>query len=166
MSIDINDREAVEDRLWSEIDNQHLGMLAVVDGEPQHFQPMMGFPEREQGLVWFFTRKDTDLARDAEEPRRAMFILQARDRELQACISGELTARLDRERLDRFWSPHVDAWFPKGKDDPQLAMLCLACEDARVWISEAGPLRYAWEVARANTVKEQPDLGGRTDVRL
>jgi general stress protein 26 len=164
---DINDREAVEKRLWGEIEKQHLGMLGIVDGEPQHFQPMTPFVEEHGGKIWFFTRTDTDLARDiAGASRQAMFIVQGKERDLQACISGELTIEMDRERLERFWNAHVAAWYPEGKDDPHLTMLCMHCEDARVWVSEAGPVRYAYEVAKANTTGKQPDIGGRTDINF
>jgi len=166
MSIDINDREAVEKRLWGEIEKQHLGMLGIVDGEPQHFQPMTAFAEEHGGKIWFFTRTDTDLAQDAQSGRQAMFIVQSRDKELQACISGELSVQMDRERLERWWNPHVAAWYPEGKDDPRLTMLCLDCDEARVWVSDAGPVRYAYEVAKANASREVPDIGGRTDVQL
>jgi general stress protein 26 len=166
MSIDTNDREAVEKRLWGEIEKQHLGMLGIADGEPHHYQPMTAFADRDAGRIWFFTRADTDLAQDAGDGRHAMFIVQAKDRELQACIGGMLSQRMDRAKLDEFWSPHVAAWFPEGKDDPKLTMLCLQCEDARVWVSEAGPVKYLWEVAKANTQHEMPDVGGRTDVNL
>jgi general stress protein 26 len=166
MSTDINDRQAVEKRLWAEIDKLHTGMLGIVDGEPQHFQPMTAFSDPDNGRLWFFTRTDTDMARDVAGGRQAMFILQAKDQEMQACIGGELTVRIDRQMLEKFWNPHVAAWYPQGKDDPHLTMLCLACEDARVWISQGGPVKYFWEVAKANTTGKLPDIGGATDVTL
>jgi len=160
------DREAAEKRLWAEIDKKHTGMLGLVDGEPQHFQPMTAFAEPEAGRIWFYTRTDTDLAQDTTGPRQAMFILQAGDRELQACISGEIVQNLDREKLEKWWNPHVAAWYPDGKDDPRLTMLCMQCHDARIWLAEGGPVKYLWEVAKANTTRQTPDIGGRTDVNL
>lgn len=165
-TMDTADREAAEKRLWSEIEKHHTGMLGIVDGEPQHFQPMTAFAEPEAGRIWFYTRTDTDMASDAAQPRQAMFILMSNDRELQACIAGELVQQLDREKLDRWWNAHVAAWYPEGKDDPRLTMLCMQCHDARIWLSEAGPVRYLFEVAKANASSRQPDIGGRADVTL
>ena len=165
-TMDTADREAAEKRLWAEIDKLHTGMLGIVDGEPQHFQPMTAFSEREAGRVWFFTRTDTDMSKDVAQPRQAMFIIQSKDQEMQACISGQLVQRIDRAKLEEHWNPHVAAWYPQGKDDPRLTMLCLQCEDARIWLSEAGPVRYMFEVAKANITDREPDIGGRTDVNL
>jgi general stress protein 26 len=157
----------VEKRLWAEIDKAHIGMIGIVDGPPQHFQPMAAFTAPEAGEVWFFTRADTDLARDASHgPRQAMFVLQSKDRETQACVGGELTVQMDREKIARWWSPMVAAWYPNGKDGPDLRLLCLKCHDARVWISDGGPVKYIWEVAKANATGKTPDVGGRADVRL
>ena len=165
-TMDTADREAAEKRLWAEIDKLHTGMLGIVDGEPQHFQPMTAFSEREAGRIWFFTRTDTDMSKDVAQPRQAMFIIQSKDQELQACISGELTQQLDRAKLDEYWNAHVAAWYPEGKDDPRLTLLRLDCEEAGVWISEGGPVKYALQVAKANMSKSTPDIGQRQDLNL
>ncbi len=167
MSTDTNNPAEVEKRLWAEIEKAHIGMLGVVDGPPQHFQPMTCFCEPEAGEIWFFTRAETDLARDVSAGvRKAMLVIQSKDREAQACVGGELTIEMDRARIDQWWSPMVAAWYPEGKDDPDLRLIRMKCQDARVWLSDAGPIKYAWEVTRANLTGRQPDLGGRTDVRL
>ena len=75
-------------------------------------------------------------------------------------------ADYDRERMDKYWNATVAAWYPNGKDDPRLTLLRLDARDAEVWISEAGPARFAWEIAKANATREQPDLGGHTRLNL
>jgi len=167
MSTDTQDPAAVESRLWKEIDKARTGMVGIVDGEPQHFQPMTAFTVAEDGEIWFFTRAETDLARDASHgARQAMFVVQAKDGDVQACVGGELTVEMDREKIQRWWNPIVAAWYPQGQDDPDLRLLRLKCHDARVWISDGGPLKFAWEVAKANATHTLPDMGGRADVTL
>lgn len=167
MSTDTHDQAAVEDRLWDEIDKARVGMVGIVDGDPQHFQPMTTFTERGDGEIWFFTRADTDLSRDASRgARQVMFTVQARDGDFQACIGGEMTVEMDRAKIEKWWSPMVAAWYPEGKDDHDLRLLRVKCHEARVWISDAGPVKYLWEVAKANATHTTPDLGGRTDVNF
>ena len=93
-----------------------------------------------------------------------MFVYQRDD--IQACIGGRLSLEHDRARMDRYWNAVVAAWYPDGKDDPQLTLLRLDADDAQVWITEAGPVKFAWEIAHANATRQQPDLGGRTDLNL
>jgi general stress protein 26 len=164
MATDTNDREAVEKRLWKEIQDERTGMLGLVGGEPQHFQPMTAYVEEDAGQIWFFTYKDTDLAEQVAGGAKAMFVFQAK--KLWACIGGRLTLAHDRERMDRYWNPVVAAWYPEGKDDPRLTLLRLDADDAQVWISDVGPAKFAWEIAKANAQHRQPDLGGRADLNL
>ena len=48
-------------------------------------------------------------------------------------LSG--TARLTRERalIDRLWAEPWKVWFPKGKDDPTLAILVVTPESGEYW---------------------------------
>lgn len=162
MNIDMNDRAAVERKLWDEIEKHDTGMLGIVGGAPHHTQPMTAFLEPERGQIWFFTRTDTDLAREIAEGKTAMFVFQQKD--IQACISGQLTLQHDPARIDRYWNAVVAAWYPGGKDDPKLTLLCLDCDDARVWISQAGPAKFAWEIAKANATHQTPGIGGRANL--
>jgi general stress protein 26 len=154
----------VEHRLWDDIESHNTGMLLPVGGPPVHAQPMTAFPERSSRQLWFFTRSDTDLVRQIGKGSMAMFILQ--QRELQACIGGELHVQYDPARMERYWNAVVAAWHPGGRNDPKLTMLALDCHDAQVWLSEAGPMKFAWEIAKANATRHMPDLGGRTHLQF
>ncbi|MDZ4374193.1 MAG: pyridoxamine 5'-phosphate oxidase family protein [Phenylobacterium sp.] len=162
MSHTLTDAE-VQDRLWKAIEDHNTGMLGLTHGK-HHFQPMTAFVERDTGTLWFFTKRDSDLARDVAAGADAAFIFQ--DRKLHTCMDGRITAVDDRERIDRFWNVHVAAWYPDGKDDPSLTLLRLDVNEAAVWLTEAGPIRYAFEVARANLGGTTPDIGERRDVNV
>ena len=160
MSTDPHNIADVKKRMWKAIDDRHgTGMLGLMDAT-QHFQPMTAFVEEKAGQIWFFTRKDTDLAR-ATAGGMAMFTIQTND--LQACIGGRLTETLDRARMDKYWNSVVAAWYPDGKDDANLTMLRMDLADAEVWIS-ANPVKFAWEVAKANATHSTPDAGDKAHI--
>ncbi|MGH6908734.1 MAG: pyridoxamine 5'-phosphate oxidase family protein [Phenylobacterium sp.] len=150
----------VKKRLWKAIGERHgTGMLGMMDSG-HHFQPMTAFVEEEARQIWFFTRKETDLAQ-AATGGLAMFVIQTGD--LQACLGGRLSAAFDRTRMDKYWNSVVAAWYPGGKDDPNLTMLRLDLEDAEVWIS-ANPVKFAWEIAKANATHTTPDAGDQAHI--
>jgi len=159
------DPAALEQRLWDEIEKTRFGMLGLVGGPPQHFQPMTAFCDREARRIWFYTKKSTDLAQQTGTGRAAMFCVMD-GQSFQACIGGDLVQDHDRARIDYYWSAHVSAWFPGGKDDPDLTLLRLDPADARVWASQKGPLNYAWQVTKANLTKTEPDVGASVDLKL
>ncbi len=158
MSTDINNRADVEQRLWDEIKKHQTGMLGIVGGAPHHTQPMTAFTEPQAREIWFFSRDDTELAQEIGSGASAMFVFQ--QKEVQACLGGQLSLERDRARIDRYWNAVVAAWYPGGKDDPRLVLIRMILDDAQVWISQAGPARFAWEIAKANATKHAPDVGG------
>lgn len=155
----------VEERLWKEIRKQRFGMLGLTDSH-QHYQPMTAFVEPDSELIWFFTRNDTDLAKAVSADSKAMFIVQSKDQDIHACIGGALSLDHDRARIEKFWNPHIAAWYPDGKDDPHLTLLRFEPSDAAVWLSEGGPVKYAFEIAKANLTRDTPDVGSRERVNF
>lgn len=164
MTTEIQDRSVIERRLWDAIQRHQTGMLGVVGVGPHHLQPMTAYAEPETGELWFFTRNDTDLVRQVGDGHAAMFVFQGRD--LQACLGGELQVRRDPARMEKYWNAVVSAWYPQGRADPSLTLLQFDCVDAEVWISEAGPVKFAWEIARANASHRRPTVGGHAHLNF
>lgn len=158
------DPRHAEVRLWKELGEHQQGMLGVVGGTPHHFRPMTQMVDKDNHhALWFFTRTDAELLREAEEGK-AMFILQSD--KFQACIGGRLHRDDDKAVVDKFWNPIVASWYPEGKDDPHLAVLRFDLEDAELWLNEAGLIRFVFETAKANLTKTQPDVGDRASLNL
>ena len=140
-----------EIEFWKHLKSSNTGMLGL-DQPGYHSQPMTAYREEETGTIWFFTRDDTDLARDAALPdQSAMFTYGSKDQEVWACIHGTLS---------------VAPRDPEGKDDPHLTLLRFDADDGRIWVSKKGPVAFMYEVAKANLTKTTPDVGGVADVNL
>jgi general stress protein 26 len=166
MTTDIHDKAAVEHKLWAEIAETRFGMLGAARAEGAHFAPMTTFAEPETGSLWFYTQTDNSLAEAAQAGATGLYVFMSKDRKLQASIRGRLTASTDPLHRDKFWSPVVSAYFPKGKSDPHLIMLRLACEDTEVWLSDSSVVKFAFEIAKANLTGAAPDLGGKAALNL
>ncbi|HYC68208.1 pyridoxamine 5'-phosphate oxidase family protein [Brevundimonas sp.] len=157
-----------EEAFWDSLKKSNTGMLGL-DQPGYHAQPMTAFRDEESGTIWFFTRDDTDLAKDAAvgSGQSAMFHYGSKDQKVWACIAGELSVHgHDREIIDRYWNPVLAAWYPDGKDDPRLTILRFDAGDGRIWVSDGGLMKFAFEIAKANATKTLPDAGGVADVNL
>ncbi len=166
MSSDKHTQSEVAEKFWDALEETRMGFLGMTSTGSHQMQPMTAFGERDNRQIWFFTSKQTDLAREAGKGGDGMFNLVAKDRKLWACVRGTLSERFDRARIEEHWNPIVAAWYPEGKDDPNLTLLCLDLEDADLWIDEGGPLKLAWEVAKANLTKTLPDEGERAHLNF
>lgn len=158
------DRAAVERRLWNDLQRHQIGMLGLVGEAERGFQPMTAFAEPDTDEIWFYSRNDTDMVRRIGEGRSAVFVFQSHD--VYACISGEVCVRHDDARIAKYWNAVVAAWHPDGKDDPRLTMVRLRAAEAEVWVTEAGPVRFAWEVAVANARHQAPDVSEHAHLRF
>ena len=157
-----------EKEFWKSLKESNTGLLGL-DQPGYHAQPMTAFREAETGTIWFFTRDDTDLAKDAGlgGGQSAMFHYGSKDQNTWACIHGELSVHgQDREIIDRYWNPVLAAWYPEGKDDSHLTILRFDADDGRVWVSKGGLIKFAFEIAKANLTKTMPDVGGVANVNL
>ncbi len=106
-----------------------------LDSDPATAVPMTAQLDKDaNSAVWFFTRKNHPLA--ALGPATATFA--AKDHDIFARVSGTLTQETSRERLEKQWNSVIEAWFPGGKEDPELLMLRLDLGRAEIWNSDLG----------------------------
>ena len=148
-------------QLWDEIDGVHMVMLGSPD-HSHHMQPMAPHSSREEKKIWFYTKVTSGIAKAAQNGGIVHMCLVTDD--YQACLDGDLRMTYSREHIERYWSSMVEAWFPAGKDDPELTMLCLTPHTAAIWASTGSKLVFGWEIAKAITTGEEPDVGYTTHV--
>ncbi len=48
-------------------------------------------------------------------------------------VYGTAEISTDKQKIDEYWSTMVKAWFPEGKDDPNLTLIKVKPEDAYYW---------------------------------
>ncbi len=128
------DTEELKHKFWSSLAASPMVFLQL-DSDPATAVPMTAQLDKDaNSAVWFFTRKNHPLA--ALGPATATFAGKSHD--IFARISGRLAEETGRERLEKQWSSVIEAWFPGGKDDPELLMLRLDLGQAEIWNSDLG----------------------------
>lgn len=133
-----DDRE-IEEKFWDELKDSPFVMLGVEGAREGATQPMTANFEdqdREAGLLWFFTANDHDLTRAMGQTNRGIGAFSAKGHALFASLRGTLSIGNDRQTIDRLWNPIVAQWY-EGKDDPKLALVRFAVDDAKIWLSDA-----------------------------
>jgi general stress protein 26 len=132
----MTDERDIETKFWKAVKADRTMMLGL-SGEAEA-QPMTGqlLGDSERGPIYFFTAKDTDLARSLGRSHPAIIHFASKGHDLFASVEGELTADNDRVTIERLWNPFVAAWFEGGKDDPQLQLLRFDATRAQVWLNE------------------------------
>jgi general stress protein 26 len=74
-------------------------------------------------------------------------------------ISGRGEMVRDRERMKALWTPWAKVWFPKGVDDPDLALLCVRIERAEYWEAPGSAVKRLYGLAKARMTGDTRALG-------
>jgi len=103
-------------------------MIGLNDGN--HAEPMTAQIDDDQpNTLFFFAGKDNRIAKGGDA--MAQFVGKGHD--FFACLAGTVAADNDRAQIDKLWNKQVEAWFPGGKEDPNLTLLRFDVDSAELW---------------------------------
>lgn len=142
--------QELKDKFWKELAGSPYVLLQL-DSDPDSAAPMTASLDKDaNSAIWFFTGRDSRWA----ELGAATATYAAKGHDLFARFNGTLTEETDRARLDKQWSNFVEAWFPGGKDDPNLLFVRMDLGDASIWSGELGLLATA-KMALGMPIKDE-----------
>jgi general stress protein 26 len=129
----------MRDKFWVALADSNYVMLQL-DADLDSAAPMTASLDKDaNSAIWFFAGRDSRWADMG--PATATFASKGHD--VFARFHGVLSQETDRARLDKQWSNFVEAWFPGGKDDPNLLFLRMDLGDASIWAGDLGALATA-----------------------
>ena len=159
-------RNEAQAKLWSMIKDIKVAMMTSWDGEEMHSRPMHGYQEEFEGRLYFFTKHMSGKTDEIGHFDKLNLAYADIANNSYVSIAGRGRISADRDLMQRYWSPMVSAWFPKGLDDPDLALIEVEADSAQYWDSTSSSMRYLWEVTTANLTGRQPDMGETAKVEL
>ncbi|MFD2255794.1 pyridoxamine 5'-phosphate oxidase family protein [Luteolibacter algae] len=107
---------------------------------PFHVCPMQVQEADYEGRLWFFSGADsTHNAQITADSRVQLIFANNPDMEFLT-VYGTASISHDRAQIDRLWNRMVEAWFPEGKDDPNISLICVQPALAHYWDTEDGKL--------------------------
>lgn len=115
--------------LWKKLADSPFVMVGLIDSRQHHIPLTAQLDEDQVDTLFFFAGKDNRLAPGG----RAMVHFAAKGHDYFACLDGDLRVDNDFAQIDKLWNRHVEAWFPGGKDDPNLALLRFDIDSAELW---------------------------------
>jgi general stress protein 26 len=146
------DTDDLKHKFWTALGSSPIVFLQL-DSAPNTAVPMTAALDKDaNSAIWFFTGRDHAIAPGGA----ATATFSAKSHDLFARFAGTLVEETDRARLDAEWSNFVEAWFPGGKDDPNLLFLRMDLGDAEIWNADVG---------LATTIKMALGKDVRADVR-
>jgi general stress protein 26 len=100
---------------------------------PLDTRPMSTSEVDEAGHIWFISRVDSSKNTDIQQDKRVQLFYANRNNSEFLSVYGEAFISKDRNKIEELWSPVNNAWFEKGKDDPEISLICVKPLDAYFW---------------------------------
>jgi general stress protein 26 len=130
-------------------------------------RPMVTRQAGADGELWFFTASDSGKAHDIAQEHAVNVSYADPKAQRYVSVSGNATVVHDREKARGLWHPMLKTYFPKGMDDPQLALLRVWVDSAEYWDMPSNRMVQLYQIARTAVGRNRP--GGpehtKVDVR-
>jgi len=83
--------------------------------------------------VWFLTEGDTPKVGEIRRNPKVNVAYASKDANTYLSVAGEARVVRDQALIDTFWNDAMKAFFPKGKDDPNLMLIEVEVDTVEYW---------------------------------
>ncbi len=152
-------QDDAKSKLWSMVKSIGFAMLTTEDSGSLRARPMVAAQDKFDGTLWFFTRVSSHKVAEVETEHQVGITYA--DPKSQNYVSLSGTARLlrDKATVKQHWSEAMRAWFPKGVDDPEAAVLEVRVDSGEYWDAPNSTMVLAYGYLKARLTGESPHPG-------
>lgn len=112
-----------------------------------------------EGYLWFFTSDETPLWHNVGRNAQVNLAFAEPQDSVYVSVSGHAEQVRDRERMRALWVPMLEAWFPRGLEDPHLALVRVHAHTAEYWDAHASRMVQLFRIAKAAVTGHPPPSG-------
>jgi general stress protein 26 len=135
-------------------------MTTVEDDGSLRSRPMMTQAPSNDGSLWFFTREHSAKVHELQHDWHTCLVYADPKGERFVSVTGSGRLVNDKEKFKQFWKDEYKAWFPKGLEDPELALVEVAITKAEYWDSDTSKMitldRFSGQSRRDEPTVEIP----------
>jgi general stress protein 26 len=130
-----NSHQDVIRKLGELIKATKVGMLTTVADEEGTLRsrPMATQQVEFDGDLWFLTSIDSAIVNEIERDHRVNVSYADAGENRYISVSGTARVLRDEKKIKSLWNPWYKVWFPKGVDDPSIALLRVQVDSAEYW---------------------------------
>ena len=134
-----------------------VAMMTTINQEQQLTSRPMLAVETDGVTVWFLTRAGTDKLEQIAGDGRVNLAFAGSSGDY-ASVSGRATLSHDRHRVERLWNPTYRAWFPDGREDPNIVLVGVSVDRADYWETSGGHAQRLVGVIKALITREPYEI--------
>jgi len=108
------------------------------------------------GTLWFFVRAASHKAAEIEGDPHVNLAYASPTRNTYVSVSGRAKLVDNRAKVAEFWSPTLELYFPRGREDRDLVLLRVDVDGAEFWDGPAGWIGQALDFAGELVTGDKP----------
>jgi general stress protein 26 len=115
-------------------------MTTVAKDGTMSSRPMAVQHKPFDGALWFLTRSHSDKIGEVEHDQHVTLTFAEPKDSKYITLKGRASISEDRAKIKELWNPLYKAWFPKGEDDPEIAVLRVDVSEGDYWEASSSRL--------------------------
>jgi general stress protein 26 len=146
-------------KIWNLIQDIEVGMLTTHDQGELRSRPMHLVQDDYDGTLWFYTDTESDKVFEIEKDHDVCITFEDHPHEVYVSMTGKARLTNDKALIEKYWNPFVAAWFPDGKDSPNVGIIEIKINSGEHWDGINSRAIQAFKMLKANVTEEKPDMG-------
>ena len=151
-----NDRQKV----WELIKEVRIALLVTSADQGLRGRPMAAMNKDFDGELWFASRRDAPKLDEIKDDAHVLLAYSEPKEQNYVSVAGNARVVQDVAKVKELWSEPMRVWFPKGPEDPDIALIRVTVTSAEYWDSPSSAWVFAFGYAKARLTGEPPrDVG-------
>ncbi len=101
-------------------------------------RPMGATQVDEAGDIWFFSAKSSDKNRQVQADPEVFLVFMESGKQHYLSLHTQVDIVDDRQKVDELWNDFMKAWFPGGRQDPEISLLRASVVSGHYWDEKDG----------------------------
>ncbi len=162
-----NEQNENLEKLTDLIKDIDFAMMTTVDDDGSlRSRPMSTQEVSKDGVMWFFTGYESAKSHEIKNDSHINLSYAKPSDNVYVSVSGRATISKDKAKIDELWSPVLKAWFPEGKDDPNIGLIRVTIDKAEYWDSPSSAVVQLYGFVKAAITGERADGGENKKINL
>ncbi len=151
-------------KMWSMIKDIGFAMMTTEDGDNLRARPMVAAQKDFDGNLYFFTRASSHKVDEVKGDQRVGITYADPSKQDYVSLSGHARLVQDKGVVTSHWQESLRTWFPKGIDDPDIAVLKVEVTSAEYWDAPNSTMLHAYGYVKAVVTGAPPTPGGNEKI--
>ncbi|MCC9167027.1 pyridoxamine 5'-phosphate oxidase family protein [Pontibacter harenae] len=166
MNTDQNTMENLQ-KLIDLIKDIDIAMMTTQDEDGSlRSRPMRTSETKADGTMWFFTGYHSGKSEELKHDSHVNLSFANTSDQTYISVSGRATLTKDKAKIDELWNPALKAWFPEGKEDPNVGLIKVTIDKAEYWDAPNSAVVHLYGMVKAAITGEPAHPGDNKKINL